>query len=143
MEINVNIEAHMIRTVIVDHGMGIPPDYLPHRCERFFRGKNVTLAEIPGSGFGLHIAKSIVQEMRGTLEVESVLQKGTTITVTLCRPAHTGKFKNKRNASMITFEAFRFAPQMLLERDMSRQAPKRGQVSIVYCFLRGILALPF
>ena len=87
VEVNVSIEAQIVRTVIVDHGMGIPPEDLPHLCERFFRGKNVTLAEIPGSGIGLYIVKSIVQELGGTLEVESVLQKGTAIAVTFGRPA--------------------------------------------------------
>ena len=92
VEINVSIEAQIVRTVIVDHGMGIPPEDLPHLCERFFRGKNVTLAEIPGSGIGLYIVKSIVEELGGTLEVESVLQKGTAIAVTLGRPADNREF---------------------------------------------------
>lgn len=71
---------------ITDHGMGIPPEDLPHLCERFFRARNVTLAEIPGSGVGLYIVKSIVEELGGSLAVESALQAGTTFTVGLQRP---------------------------------------------------------
>jgi PAS domain S-box-containing protein len=68
---------------ITDHGMGIPPDALPHLFERFYRARNVTVAEIPGSGIGLYIVKSIVDELDGRIEVKSELNQGTTFTVTL------------------------------------------------------------
>lgn len=70
---------------ISDQGMGIPPEDLPHLYERFFRGRNVTIAEIPGSGIGLYIVKSIVEELGGRIEAESVLKQGTTFTVALKR----------------------------------------------------------
>jgi signal transduction histidine kinase len=36
---------------------------IPYLFERFYRAKNVTIAEIPGSGIGLYIVKSIVVEL--------------------------------------------------------------------------------
>ena len=83
MEVEVRQEAGTIRVAISDHGMGIPAEDIPHLCERFFRGRNVTIAEIPGSGIGLYIVKSIVEELGGSIQVESVLKQGTTITVSL------------------------------------------------------------
>ncbi len=68
---------------ITDHGLGIPPDAIPHLFERFYRAKNVTLAEIPGSGIGLYIVKSIVQELGGSISVQSRVNRGTTFTVRL------------------------------------------------------------
>lgn len=68
---------------ITDHGLGIPPDAIPHLFERFYRAKNVTVAEIPGSGIGLYIVKSIVDELGGTISVASELNQGTTFTVKL------------------------------------------------------------
>jgi len=68
---------------ISDHGLGIPPEAASHLFERFYRAKNVTIAEIPGSGIGLYIVKSIVDELGGKITVESVLNQGTTFTVTL------------------------------------------------------------
>jgi signal transduction histidine kinase len=68
---------------ITDHGLGIPPEALPHLFERFYRAKNVTVAEIPGSGVGLYIVKSIVDELGGRIEVKSELNQGTTFTVSL------------------------------------------------------------
>ncbi|MGB8212422.1 MAG: PAS domain S-box protein [Anaerolineales bacterium] len=85
VEVNVSVGAQEVRVGITDHGMGIPAEDIPHLCERFFRGRNVTIAEIPGSGIGLYIVKSIVEELGGSIKVESVLRQGTTMTVTLLR----------------------------------------------------------
>ncbi|HMB25383.1 MAG: sensor histidine kinase, partial [Chloroflexota bacterium] len=71
---------------IVDSGVGIPEQAIPHLFERFYRAKNVTIAEIPGSGIGLYIVKSIIEELGGTIQVKSVLDHGTTFIVSLKRP---------------------------------------------------------
>jgi len=68
---------------ITDHGLGIPAEAIPHLFERFYRARNVTVAEIPGSGIGLYIVKSIVQELGGNISVNSELNQGTTFTITL------------------------------------------------------------
>lgn len=68
---------------ITDHGLGIPSDALPHLFERFYRARNVTLAEIPGSGIGLYIVKSIIRELGGSISVESQVNRGTKFTVRL------------------------------------------------------------
>jgi PAS domain S-box-containing protein len=70
---------------ITDSGVGIPKDALPHLFEKFYRAKNVTLAEIPGSGIGLYIVKTIVDELGGNISVNSETGKGTTFIVTLQR----------------------------------------------------------
>lgn len=70
---------------IVDSGLGIPEQAIAHLFERFYRAKNVTIAEIPGSGIGLYIVKSIVDTLGGTIRVESVLNQGTTFRVGLRR----------------------------------------------------------
>jgi len=68
---------------IADHGLGIPPESISHLFERFYRARNVTVAEIPGSGVGLYIVKSIVDELGGRIEVKSELNQGTTFVVYL------------------------------------------------------------
>jgi PAS domain S-box-containing protein len=85
VEVDVRLDTQEARVAISDHGMGIPAEDIPHLFERFFRGRNVTIAEIPGSGIGLYIVKSIIEELGGSIKVESVLKQGTTITVTLNR----------------------------------------------------------
>jgi PAS domain S-box-containing protein len=73
---------------IIDHGLGIPPESIPHLFERFYRARNVTVAEIPGSGIGLYIVKSIVDELGGTISVKSEVNQGTTFTVCLRLVGH-------------------------------------------------------
>jgi PAS domain S-box-containing protein len=68
---------------VQDHGMGIPKDELPYLFRRFFRARNVTVAEIPGSGVGLYLIKAIVEEVGGTLHVDTEEGKGSTFTVAL------------------------------------------------------------
>lgn len=71
------------RVSISDSGLGIPADALPHLFERFYRARNVTVADIPGSGIGLYIVKSIVSELKGSIHVDTEVNKGTTFTVAL------------------------------------------------------------
>jgi len=79
-----NAEDHVLVT-ISDKGLGIPPEALPHLFERFYRARNVTIAEIPGSGIGLYIVKTIVEELGGSIQVESVINQGTKFLVRMKR----------------------------------------------------------
>ena len=85
--VNITVSENEAEVVIgiVDSGVGIPEQAIPHLFERFYRAKNVTIAEIPGSGIGLYIVKSIVETLGGTIHVKSVLNQGTTFTVSLKR----------------------------------------------------------
>lgn len=83
VRVTVNCGETETTTTISDQGMGIPPESLPHLFERFYRARNVTIAEIPGSGIGLYIVKSIVEELGGSIQVESALNQGTQFIVRL------------------------------------------------------------
>jgi PAS domain S-box-containing protein len=74
-----------IKIAIIDKGVGIPEEDLPYLFQRFFRAKNVTIAEIPGSGIGLYIVNSIIKEMDGEITVKSIPDEGTTFTIHLKR----------------------------------------------------------
>jgi two-component system phosphate regulon sensor histidine kinase PhoR len=66
---------------IADTGIGIPEKDQGSLFTRFFRASNAVEAAIPGSGLGLSIAGTIVGNHRGDLGVESVQDRGTTVTV--------------------------------------------------------------
>jgi PAS domain S-box-containing protein len=66
---------------VQDQGVGIPIDDQEHLFERFFRAKNV--ANIAGTGLGLHIVGRYVELMGGSVSLQSALNQGTTVTLTL------------------------------------------------------------
>ena len=67
---------------VSDRGQGIPEADLPHIFERFRRGQNVD-GRIPGSGIGLAGVQRIVEQHHGTIEVDSTVGVGTTVTIRL------------------------------------------------------------
>ena len=66
---------------VQDWGIGIPPDDLAKLFEPFHRASNV--GKIPGTGLGLAIAKSCIEAHKGQVSVDSKVDRGTTITVSL------------------------------------------------------------
>lgn len=55
---------------IIDSGPGIPPQDLEHLGERHYRGVQAQ-TEIPGTGLGIAIAKQLIAQMQGEIEVFS------------------------------------------------------------------------
>ena len=65
---------------VKDAGIGISQEDQQHLFERFFRGNNVS--NIQGTGLGLHIVSRYAELMNGNITCDSVLNEGTTFTVT-------------------------------------------------------------
>jgi signal transduction histidine kinase len=66
---------------VADGGIGIAPDRQPHVFERFERA--VSARHYGGLGLGLYIVRRIVEAHGGTVSLRSVLDEGSTFTVTL------------------------------------------------------------
>ena len=81
--VNVQELDEAISVDVIDRGLGIPDNAIPHLFERFYRASNVTIAEIPGSGIGLYIVKNILEELGGDIGVKSIPNQGSTFTVIL------------------------------------------------------------
>lgn len=75
-------ENSMIITVS-DTGIGIPLIDQQRVFERFYRCDKGRDKNSGGSGLGLAIVKHIVQYYKGTIDIDSMLEQGTTITVIL------------------------------------------------------------
>ncbi|HEU4630477.1 MAG TPA: ATP-binding protein [Gemmatimonadaceae bacterium] len=71
---------------VSDSGAGIPTEHLPHLFELYWHARHT--ARRRGSGYGLAIARGIVEAHGGRIWVESVLGAGSTFHFTL--PAHAG-----------------------------------------------------
>ncbi len=63
--------------VIEDSGIGIPAEDIPHLFEKFYRGREREARAQPGSGLGLAIVRSIAENHRGRVWVESVAGRGS------------------------------------------------------------------
>ncbi|MGI2327396.1 HAMP domain-containing sensor histidine kinase [Planococcus sp. YIM B11945] len=66
---------------VQDHGIGIPKQSLPHIFDRFYRVDEARNRDTGGSGLGLSLAKQLADSLGVKLEVESVEQAGTTVTL--------------------------------------------------------------
>lgn len=66
-----------VQLTVVDTGRGIPPDILPNIFRPFFTTKG------NGTGLGLSLARRMVENHGGKLEVDSWLGKGSRFTVSL------------------------------------------------------------
>jgi len=72
-----------IRLTVADTGYGIEAEHLEKIFDRFYRVTKTRKLNQDGSGLGLSIAKWIVCEHRGSIQVESTPGIGTTFTVCL------------------------------------------------------------
>lgn len=66
---------------IKDSGIGILPEEQAHIFEWFYRGSNV--GKVEGIGLGLSVVKQCVELHKGNITIESEVEVGTTVTVTL------------------------------------------------------------
>ena len=72
-----------VEVTVADDGLGISADDQQHLFREFFRSTNLEALSRPGTGLGLVIVDRIVRRHGGRVAVDSVLGRGTTMTVTL------------------------------------------------------------
>ena len=76
-------DGSVFRCAIADDGIGISEADQAQLFNKFFRSSNQAVRDMPGTGLGLCIVKSLVELQGGTVMVESELGKGSTFTLTL------------------------------------------------------------
>ncbi len=72
-----------VRMQVIDTGIGIRTEQIPHLFERFQQAEGSVNRSYEGSGLGLALVKELVELHKGQISVESVYSKGTTFTVWL------------------------------------------------------------
>jgi signal transduction histidine kinase len=72
-----------VQIIVADTGEGIAAEHLPHLGERFYRVHASRERAQGAAGLGLAICHALVGGMGGTLRIESVVGRGTTVIVTL------------------------------------------------------------
>ena len=85
-EVNCTLEEeeNSIKISVSDTGIGMSEEDIPKLFHDFVRIKNEKTKAISGTGLGLSIMKKIVEEVyHGSVQVESVVDQGTTFTVVI------------------------------------------------------------
>jgi PAS domain S-box-containing protein len=81
IKVDTAVEDEMATISVKDEGIGISEEDQAHLFSSFFRGKNAL--NIQGTGLGLHIVKRYLDLLGGSVALESELDKGTTVTLTI------------------------------------------------------------
>ncbi len=81
----ISIEAKnvgdFVEIKVSDNGIGIPKEDLPRITERFYRVEKGRSRAMGGTGLGLSIANEMIKSLGGSLKVDSVFGKGTSISL--------------------------------------------------------------
>ena len=83
VEISFSQKAGTLILAIEDHGIGITPEILPRIFDRFYHLEKNADNLFGGIGLGLSIARQVIEQHHGSLEVESKPGRGSTFTILL------------------------------------------------------------
>jgi two-component system phosphate regulon sensor histidine kinase PhoR len=85
VEIRLLSQGDRVLVAVEDHGVGIAPELRPRIFDRFFHVEKSGDNLYGGLGIGLSITRQVIQQHKGTLEVESQAGLGSTFTMSLMK----------------------------------------------------------
>lgn len=110
---------------VKDTGAGIPPERIDRIFDRFYQVDGSDTREQEGTGIGLSLVKELVDLYRGEIEVESVIDSGTTFRVKL--PVARELFREEEQVERSVSGEKPSAPRVRAARDeSSRSAKEKG-----------------
>ncbi len=77
------LEKDHVCILIQDTGIGIPEDELPFIFDRFHRVEKSRSRKMGGTGLGLSIVSEIIKLLKGSIEVQSKSENGTSFLISL------------------------------------------------------------
>ncbi|MBA4105257.1 MAG: hypothetical protein C0485_05830 [Pirellula sp.] len=85
VKVEVIVDAPVVRLRVADTGAGISAEEQRHIFQRFFRAESARTRSpgVGGTGLGLSICQSVVHNHGGEIDCQSVIDRGTTFTVSL------------------------------------------------------------
>ena len=81
--LSARVEGNEAVFTVEDTGVGIPADQLPFIFEKFRQVDGSSTRKVGGTGLGLAIVRELSKVLGGSVEVQSILGRGTTFTVRL------------------------------------------------------------
>jgi len=104
------LEQQVVRIVVRDQGIGIPPEQRARLFQPFSRIDHLQVTQaqsVEGIGLGLYITQQLVEAMHGTINIDSQVGHGTEVTV--CFPVESKQLVD--NASLSVLQSG-IAPQL-------------------------------
>lgn len=83
VRVSITLEGDYSIIRVRDDGIGIPEEHLEHIREPFYRVDKARSRKLGGAGLGLTICSEITARHNGTMDIESEVGKGTTVTIRL------------------------------------------------------------
>ena len=81
--VSLSAQTDQAKIRVADTGIGMSPEHLAHIFDRYYRADAAQVRAVPGSGIGLTLVRHIMQAHGGEIRVDSVLNAGSTFTITL------------------------------------------------------------
>lgn len=88
------------KIIVADQGMGIPAAEQNKVFRGFYRASNAAKSDIPGTGLGLYLVKTVMSRHGGGVSFVSTENKGTVVTLTL--PKKRGKQQDQKGLQQYT-----------------------------------------
>lgn len=118
---------------VSDSGIGIPADKKNLIYEKFTRLNPSNQGYYAGSGLGLNIVKRYVEDLKGEIEVESELKKGTIFHVTLpFEIPLSNRVYDKVSSLQEEIEDVKFPDEKIISKDVVSAPTKEGQLNILF-----------
>ena len=81
VQVDVHTTSDQLTIEIKDYGLGIPNEELPFVLNRFYRVDKARGSKQGGHGLGLSIAKRVLDQYKGSLEIDSLEGKWTKVRI--------------------------------------------------------------
>lgn len=95
VEIKVSADSESACLEVIDNGVGIPAEVLPHVFERFYRADRARSRESGGVGLGLAIVKAICTAHGAEIQIASTEGQGSRFTVEMSRSVTADRDANQ------------------------------------------------
>jgi PAS domain S-box-containing protein len=79
VKVQASVEEGELKIAVSDNGEGIASEHLNKIFDMFYRASKTS----PGSGLGLYICREIIQKIKGSIDLQSKVNEGTCVTITI------------------------------------------------------------
>jgi two-component system, cell cycle sensor histidine kinase PleC len=83
VSVRARLDDKMVELIVADTGVGIAEEDLPRLMQPFMQAGDIMTRRVQGSGLGLAIARALTELHGGRIEINSELEVGTTVSITL------------------------------------------------------------